>query len=167
MRRLTLTLLSGVVALALASFLLPTPVEAQDAPVRIVFVNSQIAIAAHPAGQAARELEAQARTEIDELRTVLDELNAKATGGQELSAAERESYQITLTTLNSVQQRYQADIAAAAEPAIVAVNEVIAQLAQENGYTLVLDRAEAQGLVVYAPEELDITQLVIERIEAQ
>ena len=43
------------------------------------------------------------------------------------------------------------------------------QLAEENGYTVVMDRVEAANLrlVVYADDDLDITPVVIERLAAQ
>jgi len=52
---------------------------------------------------------------------------------------------------------------------VEAVNAVIKQLAEENGYTVVMDRVEAAELrlVVYADDDLDITPLVIERLGAQ
>jgi Skp family chaperone for outer membrane proteins len=65
-----------------------------------------------------------------------------------------------------VQSRYQADIAAAAEPAIEAVNDAIRDVAIEREYTIVMDIAAAaeSGLVVYAVDGLDITDLVLSRL---
>ena len=163
MKRLTLLGLAVVAVLALA----PTNIDAQDQQARIVFVDSQAAINSHPAGKAAQELKDQAQTEIDDLRSKIDELATKQRAGQELSADEAERYQTLVSTLDAVQKRYQSDIAAAAKPAVEAVNKAIAETAKENGYTIVMDRVQAaQGLVVYAADDLDITPLVIDRMVA-
>jgi Skp family chaperone for outer membrane proteins len=166
MKRLTLIILSVVAILGVAPFYL----TAQAPDTQIVFVNSQAAIAAHPAGEEAVQLEQQAREEINEIRASIQEIADRARAGEELTAEEQERYQTLVTTLQAVQQRYQADFDAAAAPAIEAVNRAIAEIAQEKGYTLVLDSLAAgpQGtnLVVYAQQGLDITELVIERVQA-
>jgi len=163
MRRLTLfALVVGAV-----SVLAATTLSAQQEPVRIVFVDSQAAINAHPAGQAANQLQEQARQEIGNLRNDINAIAQKIQMGQTLSADESERYPVLLTTLDQVQKRYNEDIQAAAQPAIDAVNSTIRDIAVENGYTIVFDRSvAAQGLVVYAEDGLDITPLVLERLKA-
>jgi outer membrane protein len=42
------------------------------------------------------------------------------------------------------------------------ITEVVAELGKQDGFTLIFDRT-AQGLV-YAPDALDVTDLVIERL---
>jgi outer membrane protein len=165
MKRLTLLLLAVAAIVGVAPFTL----TAQAPESRVVFVNSQAAIAAHPAGEEAAALEAQAREELGEIRSSAQALADRARAGQQLTAEEQERYQTLVTTLQTVQQRYESDIAAAAGPAIAAVDEAISAIAKENGYSIVLDAAVAgpQGtnLVVYAQEGLDITSLVVERIQ--
>ena len=162
MKRLTLALLAAATLMVVAS----TTIGAQDQPTRVVFVDSQALIAAHPGGQSANALRAQASEEIGEIRSQLDGLQARARAGETLSADEQERFNILLTTLETVQNRYQADIAAAAGPAIEAVNTAIRELAQENGYTIVMDIAAAaeNGLVVYAADGIDITDLALARL---
>lgn len=173
MRRLTLTIFTALALVGVVSLtgLGSAPLSAQEQGAKIVFVDTQAAIRAHPAGQRAEELRAQARQEVADLRTSLEELAQKARGGQQLSAEESERYQTLLTTLQAVEQRYQVDIAEAATPAVEAVNEVIRNLAQEQGYTLVMDVGVAgnagTGLVVYAQDGLDITPQVVEAVNAQ
>ena len=131
----------------------------------IVFVDSQAAINAQPAGQAASDLQAQAREEIGLISADIDTLNRRVLEGQELSSAERGRLQVLIATLEAVQERYQSDIAATAQPALDRVNAVIRELAMENNYTIVLDAVVASnGLVVFAQDGLDITPLVLERI---
>ncbi len=162
MKRLTIFGLAVAAIVALAA----TNLHAQDQPTRIVFVDSQAAINSHPAGQQAQDLKTQAQTEIDDLRSKIDELAKKQNSGQQLTAAENERYQTLVSTLSAVQQRYQSDINTAAKPAVEAVNKAIQEIAQENGYSIVMDRtAAAQGLVVYAASDLDITPTVIDRLK--
>src|SRR5690606_20899409 len=142
---------------------------AQSRPTSVVFVNSQAALLAHPAGASVTTLREQAQTEVNDLVASLGELEQRLAAGEELSAEDNERYQALQTSLSAVQGRFSEEIAAAAQPAVDAVNEIIAQLAEENGYTIVMDRVEAaeQRLVVYSDADLDITPMVIERLQAQ
>jgi len=162
MKRLTLAL---VAALAVA-IPLGANLGAQDAPTRLAFVDSQALIAAHPAGRAANELRQLAAEEIGGLRDRLDGLQAKARS-EGLSNEEAELFNILLATLESVQARYTADIAAAAQPAIEAVNAAIRAVALANGVAVVMDidAAAESGLVVYASDGLDLTDEVAARIQ--
>ncbi len=164
MRRLTLTIVAIFAVLALGSLQL----GAQEASSRIVFVDAQSAINIHPAGQEAERLQNLAREEISDLRSQIDELAAQARGGQQLTPEQAERYSALVTTVEAVQQRYQVDISEAVSPAIETVNEIIRNIAQENGYTIVMDITQAaQGLVVYAQDGLDITPLVLEEVRAR
>jgi outer membrane protein len=162
MKRLTLALLT-VLAVALT---LGVNLGAQDAPVRLAFVDSQALIAAHPAGQQANDLRELAATEIGDLRAQLDALQAKAQAEGGLSNEDGELFNLLVTTYESVQTRYQSDIAAAAQPAIEAVNAAIKAVADENGIAVVMDIAAAaeSGLVVYAADGLDLTEAVSARL---
>jgi outer membrane protein len=51
------------------------------------------------------------------------------------------------------------------EPIVEKINGVIEKVAEEEGFTLVLD--SSQGVIVYADKEIDITELIIERLETQ
>ena len=161
MKRLTLLLVAAIaVALPLGAQL-----GAQDAPVRLAFVDSQALIATHPAGQAANDLRVLATEEIGGLRDRLDALQAKARGGG-LSNEEAELFNGLLATSDSVQARYAADIATAAQPAIEAVNAAIRAVAEEAGIAVVMDidAAAESGLVVYAAPGLDLTEAVAARL---
>jgi outer membrane protein len=162
MKRLTLVLAA---ALAFA-ILLGANLGAQDAPTRLAFVDSQALIAAHPAGRAANELREVAADEIGDIRSRLDALQAKARS-QGLDNDEAELFNILLATLESVQTRYSADIAAAAQPAIDAVNGAIRAVAEANGIAVVfdIDAAASSGLVVFATDGLDLTEQVAARMQ--
>lgn len=161
MKRLTLLLVAAIaVALPLGAQL-----GAEEAPVGLAFVDSQALIATHPAGQAASELRVLATEEIGGLRDRLDALQAKARG-EGLSNEEAELFNVLLATYESVNSRWAAEIAAAAQPAIEAVNAAIRAVAEEAGIAVVMDidAAAESGLVVYAAPGLDLTEAVAARL---
>lgn len=157
------------VALALALTFAFSNLSGQSRETKVVFVRSQAAILAHPAGARVEELRQQAEAEIGDLVAGIQEIQGRIAAGEELTPEENERYQALVTSANAVDERYRQEIEAAARPAIEAVNAVLAQLAAENGYTVILDADKARelDLVVYADTDLDITQLVIDRLNAQ
>ena len=50
-------------------------------------------------------------------------------------------------------------------PIVEKINAVITQIAEEEGYTIVFDAA--QGNIVYAKKAIDLTEKVLERLQAQ
>ncbi len=164
MRRLTLLGLVGAVVVAFAA----SSLSAQSRPTKVVFIDSQTALMAHPSGAAVNALREQATAEINELAASINALERRIVAGEQLSAEDAERYQTLQTSLNAIQNRYLAEIDAVAAPAVTAVNEIITQLAQENGYTIVFDRETAREsrLIVYSDGDLDITQLVLDRLQA-
>jgi outer membrane protein len=155
----------------IAVLALSATLVAQQALSSIVFVDTQAAIAAHPAGAQAKTLEEQARTEVEALQTELQALAEKANSGQALTPDEQSRFQTLRTTIFDVQQNYAAQIGQTAQPALDAVDAAIKAIAEENGYLIVMDTGQAgQGgtnLVVYAAPQLNITQQVIDRVAAQ
>ena len=51
------------------------------------------------------------------------------------------------------------------EPIVEKINGIIEIVAEEEGFTLVLD--SSQGVIVYADKEIDITDMIIARLETQ
>ena len=143
---------------------------AQDGVPNIVFVDAQAAINAHPAGQAATALQETAKTEVESLQTDLQALVDKANSGQQLTAEEQSRFQQLRDALVSVQQRYAEQINTTVQPALEAVNQIIEEIAEANGYDIVLDSVVAgqqgTGLVVFARDSLNITPQVLERVNA-
>ncbi|MGL4608489.1 MAG: OmpH family outer membrane protein [Trueperaceae bacterium] len=144
---------------------------AQQVMAGIVFVDSQAAIGAHPAGGEANKIREQATTEIEALQAEFQTLADKANSGQELTADEQSRAQTLRTTILEVQQNYAKQASEAASPALTAVDAAIKAIAEENGYLIVMDSGAAglsgTNLVVYAAPQLDITPQVIERVQAQ
>ena len=163
-----LSIFALALTLLLVLFWMMSTLDAQEGGTRIVYVNSNEAIAARPESAQINELRTQAQTEISGIQSQLQALQDKVNSGQDLTTQERETGATLQQTLIATQQRWQQDIAVAAEPAVAAVQAAIEAIAQENGYDLVLDGAVAGqsgiNLVVYANDSLNITQQVIERV---
>ncbi len=141
--------------------------------IRIAFVNPNALLAAHPAGEAAAELVRQQEAELSVLISDIQALQSKSETAEGLTADERARANLLVRTLDEVRGRYEQDIRAASEPAVVAINAAVAVVAKANGFQLVLDGDLAGtaglGLVVYADPEYstDITDLVIAQMNAQ
>lgn len=168
MRKAFTSLVSLSLLLSFLSF-----ASAQEATLKIAYVYPSRLFQAHPAGQAAAELMQQRDTELDPLVTELQTLQAKAETPEGLNADERARANLLLRTVQQTQQRYVEDIRAAAAPAEAAINEAIAAVSKEGGFTLVLDGelagAGGSSLIVYADQDAvpDITDQVIARLQGQ
>jgi len=162
MKRVTYMILAAAAVALLGSLNL----QAQAPEARIAFINSQQAINAHPAGAAAREVEQRGIAEITEIQNNLNAILERARSGAQLTPEEQEAFQTGQIALESTAQRYRDEVAVAAQPAVQAVDETLKAVAAEQGYTVVFDYevAEQSGLIVYAQDGLDITQLVIDRL---
>ena len=162
MKRVTYMILAAGAVALLGSLNL----QAQAPEARIAFINSQQAINAHPAGAAAREVEQRGIAEITEIQNNLNAILERARSGAQLTPEEQEAFQTGQIALESTAQRYRDEVAVAAQPAVQAVDETLKTVAAEQGYTVVFDYevAEQSGLIVYAQDGLDITQLVIDRL---
>lgn len=163
MKRVTYIILAAAAIAVLGSLNL----QAQAPAASIAFINSQQAIDAHPSGAAARDIEQRGIAEITEIQASLNAIIERAQGGATITPEEQEAFQTGQIALESTAQRYQEEVAAAAEPAVVAVDTALKAVAAEQGYTVVIDYlvARESGLVVYAQEGLDITELVISRMQ--
>lgn len=163
MKRITLIILAAAAVAAVGSLNL----QAQSPGMRIAFVNSQEAIDAHPAGKAAREVERRGVSEISEIQNNLNAIMERARSGAAITPEEQEAFQTGQIALESTAQRYAEEVADAAEPAVEAVDAALKAVAAEQGYTIVFDLqvARQSGLIVYAEDGLDITDLVVQRIQ--
>jgi Skp family chaperone for outer membrane proteins len=85
---------------------------------------------------------------------------------QGLNAEEQELLQALTVTIQTRRESGLADIREAAAPAEQAANEIIREIAREEGFALVLDLEQASGLVVFATDSVpDITQAAVERMQ--
>ena len=137
----------------------------------IAFVQATRLLAAHPAGEEAANLTEQAQAELQQISQSVQPIIEKRNAGQQLTADEQDTLELSQRTYQETQQRYQQEIDAAAQPAEQAIDAIIQEVAQEQGYTLVMnfETARSSGLIVYADTAVvpDITQEVIDRINAE
>jgi len=131
---------------------------AQDGLFRLAFVDTQVLIAAHPAQADIADLGAALDAELQELLAQRQALVNKAASAT-LSSEEEELLQALTVTIQTRQSTGLEEIRNAAAPAEQAANEIIREIAEREGYQLVLDIGAAAGLVVYAaPGVPDITE---------
>lgn len=148
---------------------------AQAPPTKIAIINPLLVLEAHPQGQAVKEAATalQGRYEAD-LAPIAQELTAlqqKARSGQELTAEEQSQADLLSRTLQETQARYNEELAAVYAPVEDDIGAAIRAVAQQYGFTMVMDYTRlglgGLGIVVYAEGTPDITELVIQQLQAQ
>jgi outer membrane protein len=149
--------------------------EAQT--LRIAYLNSQEVMNAAPGAAAAqaqfdREMEgfqAEIQTLEDEIRGMEEQYQqqqltlspeARANREQQIQARIQE-YQQRGTQLQDRAARRRAELV---QPVMDQITEIIEQLREERSYSLILD--VAAGSIVSADPSLDVTEEVIQRLEA-
>jgi outer membrane protein len=176
--------LTDAVALMALLTTLPAAARAQQPgapvqPLRIAYINSQVILANTP-GRAeaestfAREM-AQWRGEVQRLQQQLDsavaEYNrtsvvmspaAKQAKEQELRQLEQRARQ-RAAELDQQSQRREQELTA---PIMQRVNAVIEGIRAEFNYALIFDAAAQGGALITADRSLDISPLVIQRLQA-
>ncbi len=132
------------------------------------FVDSQYLLTVHPAYAQIVQTREMANTEIGQVAATVQTLQGKQQAGETLSPEEQELLQVSMSSLQALQARYDQELQAAAQPAIEAVNAAIAQVAAQLSIGVVLDAntAREMGLVVYAAPGNDLTPLVEEALRA-
>ncbi len=172
LRKTSTRIVSGLALLGL----LMVPATA-DAQMKIAVIESERIVTESKEGQQALEQLKQAREqkmaegralqdEINELRKRLDE------GGNALSedrqAELRKEYEDKIIAIRRFQDDADRDLAKVRDATLSKIEkevlEVIDQIGDEGGYTIILNKFQS-GLV-YADEAIDITDEVIERFNA-
>ena len=156
-------------AVFLTFALFPALAQTSDTPTtRIAFVNPDRLLAALPEGQAARALVQQRDDELQPLIEQLQALQTKVQSGESLTAEEQNQGELLTRTVEETRAQYQEDIQASLGDVDSTINDAIAQVAEANSFTLVLNGPLAgvsgYGLVVYGEPTPDITELVIEQL---
>lgn len=165
-----------LLALAAALALPVAPVAAQDAPLRIAVLDIDFVAVQSPAGQQlTSEIQALRQQYAEELATRQAEVNdiqaqVAAVGEEDIEQQRvlQRRYQDALTAF----QRYQQDVQAQAQrrqnEGLARVREeigpVIEGIMREEGYDLILNTANPA--VVMSSDRVDITQAVLERLQA-
>jgi outer membrane protein len=143
-------------------------------PNKVGIINIQAAIASTAEGkQANAELQSQfapRNAELQQLQKQIEDVrNRLQTGQTTLSDAETERLtdegQRLTRTLQRKQQDLQADESDASQDAVSRIGRkmmtILDKYAKDHGYTVILDTSSQQTPVIYASNQVDLTQDVI------
>jgi outer membrane protein len=147
---------------------------AASAPAKVGVINVQAAIAGTAEGkQAVAQLQSQFAPRTSELQNMqkqIEDVRARLQAGEttlsddEKSRLTRQGDQLT-RTFQRKQQEFQDDSNDAQQDLINRIGrkmvEVLDKYAKENGYSVVLDTSSQQTPVIYAANQIDITQEII------
>jgi outer membrane protein len=162
-------------ALALApAFLLQPNAAAQTSAQKVGVINVQAAIAGTAEGkQASAELQSQfapRQAEIQNLQKQIEDLQtrmratANTLSDEEKARHAREYDQLT-RTLQRKNQDFQDDGNEAQQEVVNRIGrkmmDVLEKYAKDNGYTIILDTSSQQTPVIYATNQIDVTQDII------
>ncbi|MDM7324735.1 MAG: OmpH family outer membrane protein [Thermus sp.] len=157
-----------LVALVLALGALLTPMLAQNKNVatRVGFVDADTLVQAHPDYKKIQDLQAQARKELGPLEEKIKPLETKIRSGQ-ATAKERQDYEALVKTYQDTVKKWQDRQNPVLKPILEDVDRAIAKVAKAQGFSVVMSRqvAAQSGLVVYADEDTDLTQLVVRELK--
>lgn len=144
------------------------------APMKVGVINVQIAITSTAEGkQAAAELQskfAPRQTELDNMRKQIDDLQTRLRTGQttlsddEKARLAREGDQMS-RSYQRKQQEAQDDFNDEQQDVVNRIGrkmmEVLDKFSKDNGYAIILDTSAQQTPVVYAANQIDVTQEII------
>lgn len=139
-------------------------VTAQGPTMGIGYVDSQYLISLHPAYQQIIETSEMANAEMGQVATRVQELQQKQQAGTALTEQEQELLQVSIATLQTLQDRYDSELQALREPAILAVDAAISEVARSLNIGIVFDSLRSgpggYGVIVYADPAIDLTPMV-------
>jgi len=155
---------NGVFVLLILSLFLGGSLVAQNRPTpnRIGYVDAERVVQAHKDFKKVQEIRNQAERELKPIRDQLQPLEAKLRAGN-ATAKEQQDYRVLAQSLQEAGKKWSDRANAALKPITEEIDQVIARVAQQQGFAIILDKkvAATSGLVVYAAEELEITDAVI------
>ncbi|GIW27632.1 MAG: hypothetical protein KatS3mg070_0995 [Meiothermus sp.] len=154
-------------AVALLSFLLGGSLIAQNRPTpnRIGYVDAEKIVQAHKDFKKVQDIRNQAERELKPIRDQLQPLEAKLRAGN-ATAKEQQDYRVLAQSLQEAGKKWSDRVNAALKPITEEIDQVIAKVAQQQGFAMIFDKkvAASSGLVVYAADELEITDAVIKAL---
>jgi len=155
---------NGLFVLLILSLLLGGSLVAQNRPTpnRIGYVDAEKVVQAHKDFKKVQEIRNQAERELKPIRDQLQTLETKLRAGN-ATAKEQQDYRVLAQSLQEAGKKWSDRANAALKPITEEIDQVIAQVAQQQGFAMILDKkvAATSGLVVYAAGELEITDAVI------
>ncbi len=155
-------------ALLLALFGVLGLSQTKEIPSRVGYIDAQKVIEAHPDYPAVLKLRQQADAELKPLADQLRALEAKIKDGT-ATAKDRQDFENLQKVYSETAGKWQEKINAALAPITKEIDGVIARVAAQNGFSMILSAnvAGQSGLVVYASPDVDITDLVIRALGPQ
>lgn len=99
------------------------------------------------------------------MREQVQSLEAKLRQGN-ATAQEQQAYRTAVQRLETAGQKWSEQQGSVLRPITEDIDMVIGRVAKEQGFAIVLDQeiAASSGLVVYAAQELDLTQAIKQAI---
>lgn len=145
--------------LFLSSLLVAQTPSAAD---KIGYLNARAVVEAHPQFAKVKELQSKAEAELEPLRTQVQSLEAKLRSGNATSQ-EQQAYRTAVQSLEAAGQKWGEQQNTALRSITEDIDKIIGRIAKEQGFAIVLEQevAASSGLVVYAAQELDLTQAVV------
>ncbi|GAO75000.1 OmpH family outer membrane protein [Meiothermus ruber] len=161
MKRLTL-FVPTLAALLLSSLLVAQTPPTAD---KVGYLNARAVVEAHPQFVRVKEVQAKAEAELKPLREQVQSLEAKLRQGN-ATAQEQQAYRTAVQRLETAGQKWSEQQGSVLRPITEDIDMVIGRVAKEQGFAIVLDQeiAASSGLVVYAAQELDLTQAIKQAI---
>lgn len=149
-------------ALLLSSLLIAqTPLTAD----KVGYLNARAVVEAHPQFARVKEVQVKAEAELKPLREQVQSLENKLRQGN-ATVQEQQAYLSAIQKLESAEQKWSEQQAGVLQPITAEIDKAIGRVAKEQGFAIVLDQeiAASSGLVVYAAQELDLTQAIKQAI---
>jgi Skp family chaperone for outer membrane proteins len=155
-----------LVAVAIATLGLLSAPQAQQKAFRLGFVSTQALFVAHPSGKEALAVLSARDQEIKDLNAKAAPLLEKLNKGS-ISAAERQTLEVLQKSAQAVNTKYTKKYNDISGPMTADIDPLIAKVAKAKGYSMVLDavQAKALDLVVYADEDLNLTDEVVAELK--
>lgn len=145
--------------LSLSSLLVAQTPSTAD---KIGYLNARAVIEAHPQFIKVKELQSQAKAELEPLRSQVQTLETKLQSGS-ATTQEQQTYRSAVQSLEAAAQKWSQQQNTALQPITAEIDKIIGRVAKEQGFAIVLEQevAASSGLVVYAAQEIDLTQAVV------
>jgi len=170
----TAALAAACVLITAAAWAQGTAAAGAATPGKIGVISIRQAIVATAEGkQASAELQSQfapRQTELENLNKQINDLRQRLQAGQGKISADEEARltkdgQRLAAQLERKQNEYQEDVNAAQGDVIDKIGrkmvDVLDRYARENGYVLVLDSSAQNTPILYASNQIDVTQDII------
>jgi outer membrane protein len=135
--------------------------QAQQKAFKMGFVNTSELLNVHPKGKEARDILAARNKELKEISDKLTPLIDKVNKGT-ATAADRQTIDVLQKSANAIDQRYTKSYNSVTDPITKDIDPLVAKIARAKGFSVVMSAEQAgQGLIVYADEDLNLTDEVI------